>query len=194
MGYTVGATDQAVSTERFLDAFTVTADLLLELRQSRIQESYKKETTFLTGSVNRPELSGVDWTLRVSQQSELLHQADVHEKTTKTVCDELSRWQFQPLEASSLDSSLDQLEYVAICAAEKLTRHWHSNEAVCLSERATTISRIFCGLTVLAVALTGGPAIQSDFDRLYAAAIATFGATLVKDGSAAIFEETRQLS
>jgi hypothetical protein len=132
--------------------------------------------------------------LRVSQQSELLHQADVHEKTTKTVCDELSSWKFQPLEAKDLDRSLDQLEYVAICAAEQLTCHWHADDSVCLSERAKTISRIYSGLTVLAVAIAGAPAIEPDSDRLYTAAIATFGATLVEQGSRSIFEETRQLS
>ena len=182
MGYAVGTTEEAVSTAKLLDTFAVTAELLLDIRQSSIRDSYEQMTNSLARSVDSLNLAGAGWSARVSRQTDLLHQARVLEKTIEIVGDELGNWQFQPLDSEILNAALDQLEYVSVCEAEKMVRRWHEGASVCLSEQATTFSRIHYGLTVLAVTLADVPVVDSD--KLYSAVNATFGATLVVDGVA----------
>ena len=192
VGYAVGATGEAVSAVRLLDAFSVTADLLLELRLSNIRESYAQATKVLAGAAFEFDLSSPVWSACVAQQCELLHRANLQELTIKEIGDELSSWTFQPLDSQALNISLDQLEYVSNCEAEQLTRHWFDSDSAYLSARAKTIFRIHCGLAVLTVTLTDLSAIESE--RLIPVAPAVFGATLVENGSREVFEAARQMT
>lgn len=172
IGFVEGSTDRAVVKQMFLDGFTSLETLLLELNQSGYRDD-------LLGPLNEESnlaISEQEADEFAKEQSDLLHQAKLHERMIANVVDHLVTLRPEQITAASTSAALAQLEYIVTCEAEVISEKWHTAAPEVLQERFGLLRDIANGLAVIAV--------NVDSDSRFKKLAVTYGAFLMTNGLA----------
>lgn len=178
VGFVVGepATEEVAireTTDRILDTFRTTQDLLLELEQ--IGE--RDELMRFLNSANHEVLqrSDQDSSAFIVSQIEMWHKAKLHQKTIEKLGDLLAVWKPKNENTDDFDQALRQLMHIVMLEPEKQAGQWATSGSVILPFRMRSLALVLAGLAVIAC----NNEVKDDREA-YTGAM--FGSSLVIDG------------
>ena len=129
------------------------------------------------------------WSAFVGVQCDLLQRVGLHQKTIATLGTELANWSREPVSMDQFGKALDELAYLASDCSVALSvaiQQQAGNESPG-KRQAVLFAHAICGITVVLVAIEEAKKKGESKDSA-CAALATFGASLVKQSVERLYE------